>query len=289
MTSCAWANVYSLPADGGRLIGRIQHHEVQKGEYFKTIADHYNIGILELMESNPGVDPFLPTPGTELMIPTQMLIPDVVRKGVVINLAELRLYYFPKHQREVHVFPIGIGKIGWDTPEMTTTISSRIENPTWTPPKSIRKAYLEEKGIVLPPVVPAGPDNPLGNHALRLAYGYGSYLIHGTNKDFGIGMRVSSGCVRLNPKDIAWLFEQTRRGEPVRIINRTIKISAEPNGEKWIEVHSPLSETENDSQVQKALKLTSDIVRFISDADIDNQKANDALLSQRGLPVNIRW
>ena len=123
------ANVYSLPAQGGRLIGELQTHVVQKGDYFKTIAEQYNIGILELMETNPGVDPFLPTPGSQLVIPTQMLLPDVPRKGIVINLPELRLYYFPKNGREVHVFPVGIGRVGRETPEMTTKIKSRIPNP----------------------------------------------------------------------------------------------------------------------------------------------------------------
>ncbi len=288
MAQMAWANVYPLPEDGGRLIGQIQHHQVKKGDYFKTIADTYNIGILELMESNPGVDPFLPTPGSTLTIPTQMLLPDVPRKGVVINLPELRLYYFPRNKKEVHVFPIGIGRIGRETPEMVSKIKSRIPQPSWTPPKSIREEHLRERGEVLPRIVPAGPDNPLGEYAIQLAYGDGSYLIHGTNKDFGIGMRVSSGCVRLNPKDIEWLFNQTKYGESVRIINQTVKTSAEPNGDMVIEVHSPLSKSESEMQLKKTLKLTNGIVKFLGQESIDNQKANDALLTQNGLPINVR-
>lgn len=284
----AWANVYPLPENGGRLVGEIQHHQVKKGDYFKTIADTYNIGILELMESNPGVDPFLPTPGSTLTIPTQMLLPDVPRKGIVINLPELRLYYFPKNKKEVHVFPIGIGRIGRETPEMVSKIKSRIPQPSWTPPKSIREEHLREKGEVLPRIVYAGPDNPLGEYAIQLAYGDGSYLIHGTNKDFGIGMRVSSGCVRLNPKDIEWLFNQTKYGESVRIVNQTVKTSAEPNGDMVIEVHSPLSQNESEMQRKKTLKLTNPTVKFIGQEIIDNQKANDALLTQNGLPMNIR-
>ncbi|MCG9695895.1 L,D-transpeptidase family protein [Shewanella sp. Isolate11] len=278
------ANVYSLPANGGRLIGELQIHEVQKGDYFKTIADRYNIGILELMATNPGVDPFLPTPGTKLTIPTQMLLPDVPRKGIVINLAELRLYYFPKNGHEVHVFPVGIGRVGRATPEMVTKIKARIPNPSWTPPASLRAEHLREKGEELPRVVLAGPDNPLGKYAMQLSYGDGSYLIHGTNKDFGIGMRVSAGCIRLNPDDIEWLFNQSKYGDPVRIINQTVKFSSEPDGRQIIEVHSPLSDSELDSS-DKVISLSTKVVKFISQDGVDNTKANDALLTQNGIPM----
>lgn len=282
------ANVYTLPEKGSRLIGELQTHIVQKGDYFQTISKQYNVGILELMESNPGVDPFLPTPGTSLIIPTQMLLPDVPRKGIVLNLPELRLYYFAKNGKEVHVFPVGIGRIGRETPEMVTKIKARIPNPSWTPPASIRKEHLEERGEVLPRVVPAGPDNPLGNYAMQLSYGDGSYLIHGTNKDFGIGMRVSAGCVRLNPDDIEWLFHQTKYGDPVRVVNETVKISTEPDGRHIIEVHSALSKSEFEMQQEKVVTMSKEIVKFISQDDIDSFKANDALLTQNGLPVNIR-
>jgi L,D-transpeptidase YbiS len=275
-----------LPTNGGRLIGELQSHVVQKGDYFKTIADQYNIGILELMETNPGVDPFLPTPGTELVIPTQMLLPDVPRKGIVINLPELRLYYFPKNGREVHVFPVGIGRLGRETPEMTTKIKSRIPNPSWTPPASLRAEHLREKGEVLPRVVPAGPDNPLGKYAMQLSYGDGSYLIHGTNKDFGIGMRVSAGCIRLNPDDVEWLFHQSKYGDNVRVINQTVKISSEPDGRQIIEVHSPLSKSEGERR-EKVINLNSKIVKFISQEVVDTNKANDALLTQNGIPMMI--
>lgn len=285
--SIALANVYSLPENGSRLIGEVQEHIVVKGDFFQTISKQYNIGILELMETNPGVDPFLPTVGTRLVIPTQMLLPDVPRTGIVINLPELRLYYFPKNGKEVHVFPVGIGRIGRETPEMVTKIKSRIPNPNWTPPASIRKDHLEERGEVLPRVVPAGPDNPLGKYAMQLSYGDGSYLIHGTNKDFGIGMRVSSGCIRLNPDDIEWLFNQAKYGDAVRVINQTVKISSEPNGEQIIEVHSDLSKSELDTSRDKIVSLTASIVKFISQDNVDSFKANDALLAQDGLPVII--
>ncbi|WP_044555681.1 L,D-transpeptidase family protein [Shewanella piezotolerans] len=280
------ANVYQIPQDGSRLVGELQEHVVEKGDYFQTISKQYNIGILELMESNPGVDPFLPRPGTRLLIPTQMLLPDVPHKGVVINLAELRLYYFPKGGQEVHVFPVGIGRIGRETPEMVTRIKSRIPNPSWTPPASIRKEHLEERGEELPRVVLAGPDNPLGKYAIQLSYGDGSYLIHGTNKDFGIGMRVSAGCIRLNPDDIEWLFNEVKYGDSVTVINQTVKISTEPDGRQIIEVHSPLSESEGQSN--RVIEMNRDVVEFIGQEDVDYTKANDALLTQNGIPVNIQ-
>jgi len=282
------ANVYPLPEKGSRLIGELKVHLVAQGDYFQTIAKEYNIGILELMETNPGVDPFLPTVGSKLVIPTQMLLPDVPRKGIVINLPELRLYYFPTNGKEVHVFPVGIGRVGRETPEMVTKIKSRIPSPSWTPPASIRRDHLRERGEVLPHVVPAGPDNPLGNYAMQLSYGDGSYLIHGTNKDFGIGMRVSSGCVRLNPDDIEWLFHQAKYGDSVRVINETVKVSSEPDGSQIIEVHSALSKSETDIEREKVVSMKAGIVKFISQEGIDSFKANDALLTQNGLPVNIR-
>ena len=282
----SFANVYQIPQDGSRLVGELQEHVVEKGDYFQTISKQYNIGILELMESNPGVDPFLPRPGTRLLIPTQMLLPDVPHKGVVINLAELRLYYFPKGGQEVHVFPVGIGRIGRETPEMVTRIKSRIPNPSWTPPASIRKEHLEERGEELPRVVLAGPDNPLGKYAIQLSYGDGSYLIHGTNKDFGIGMRVSAGCIRLNPDDIEWLFNKVKYGDSVTVINQTVKTSTEPDGRQIIEVHSPLSESEGQSN--RVIEMNRDVVEFIGQEDVDYTKANDALLTQNGIPVNIQ-
>ncbi|MCL1123151.1 L,D-transpeptidase family protein [Shewanella surugensis] len=279
------ANVYPLPEKGSRLVGEIQRHIVQKGEYFQTIAKDYDIGILELMAANPGVDPFLPKQGTLLIIPTEMLLPDVPREGVVINLPELRLYYFPKGKQKVYVFPVGIGRIGRETPIMITKVKSRIPNPTWTPPASIRKEHLEERGEVLPSVVQPGPDNPLGKFAIQLAYGTGSYLIHGTNQNFGIGMRVSSGCIRLSPDNIEWLFNNIKRGEKVTIINQVVKTSSEPSGRKIIEVHSPLSKTKVE-QVQ-VVNWSSKNLKFMSQFDIDISTADEAIMLKNGLPVDV--
>jgi hypothetical protein len=139
------------------------------------------------------------------------------------------------------VLPIGIGDIGRETPEMTTTVIAENPNPTWVPGPG-RKSWLEQKGIDLPAVVP-GPDNPLGKFAMRLGYGNKDYLIHGTNKDFGVGLRVSAGCIRLRPDDIETLFGLVPVGTPVRVINQPVKMAVEPDGRRWLEVHS-LSRTE---------------------------------------------
>lgn len=174
--TAANANEYPLPPANSRLIGENTTFTVPNdGRPLEAIAADYKIGLLGMLEANPGTDPYLPLPGSVLTIPNQMLLPDTPREGIVINLAELRLYYYPKGQNKVIVYPIGIGQLGRDTPTMVTSISQKIPNPTWTPTANIRKNYLAE-GITLPSVVPAGPDNPMGQFALRLSAGRGSTL-----------------------------------------------------------------------------------------------------------------
>ncbi|PTO76869.1 L,D-transpeptidase family protein [Vibrio splendidus] len=284
MTS-SWvsAATFELPPTESRIVGRIQQHEVAAGETLAIIAKQYDIGFLSLMAANKGVDPFLPAEGYVLSIPSRLILPDTPRKGIVINLAELRLYYFEPEKNQVHVFPVGIGRVGRDTPEMITKISQKRPNPTWTPPSSIRKEYLE-KGIELPRVVPAGPENPLGEYALRLAYGAGDYLIHGTNKDFGIGLRVSSGCIRMEPKDIEWLFEQVNRGEQVTIIDEPIKVSLEPDRSVFVEAHEPLTRSDGS---KKLLQIPVELKWWLEDADLPNSKAKAVIFAQNGVPVEI--
>ena len=212
-----YANTYPLPPAGSRLIGENQFHVVEPGGgSLEAIAKKYNVGFLALMQANPGVD--------------------APREGILINLAELRLYYFAPGTNSVTVYPIGIGQLDGDTltPTMKTTVSQKRANPTWTPTANIRARYLKQ-GITLPAVVPAGPDNPMGHHAIRLAAFGGVYLLHGTNADFGIGMRVSSGCIRLRDDDIKHLFSVVDVGTRVNIINEPLKISSEPDGRQLVE------------------------------------------------------
>ncbi|MDE1224290.1 L,D-transpeptidase family protein [Vibrio aestuarianus] len=283
LNSALFAASYDFPADGSSLVGRTQYHVVEKGETLAEIAKQYDIGFLSLMAANKGVDPFLPQQDFVLTIPSQIILPHVPYEGIVINLAELRLYYFEPDIRKVHIFPVGIGRIGRDTPEMETSISQKRPNPTWTPPQSIRKEY-QEKGIELPTVVPAGPDNPLGEYALRLAYGAGDYLIHGTNKDFGIGLRVSSGCIRMDPKDIEWLFNQVQRGEKVRVIDEPIKVALEPDRSVFLEAHEPLTRSNGS---KKALVIPQELSWWLEEFGQSDAKARAVILAQNGVPVEI--
>ncbi len=286
--AAANATEYALPAADSRLIGENTTAMVaNNGGSLESIAAAYKIGLLAMLEANPGTDPYLPQPGTTLTIPTQMLLPDTPRKGIVINLAELRLYYFPKDENKVIVYPIGIGQLGRNTPVMTTAITQKIPNPTWTPTPNIRKHYLAEQGITLPGVVPAGPDNPMGLFALRLAAGKGAYLIHGTNANFGIGMRVSSGCIRLRPEDIEALFNSVPVGTRVQVVNDPVKVSLEPDGKRYIEVHQPLSHNDRDDPQTMRITYGAKVKKFLGDAATDKAVADEAIVRRSGMPVLI--
>jgi len=283
----ASATEYPLPPDNSRLIGENSTYIVPNdGRPLEAVAKQYMIGMLGMLEANPGTDPWLPKPGTQLTIPTQMLLPDTKREGIVINVAELRLYYYPKGEDKVIVYPIGIGQLGANTPAMVTTISQKIPNPTWTPTPNIRKRYAA-KGEILPVTIPAGPDNPMGLYAMRLAYGKGHYLIHGTNADFGIGMRVSSGCIRLRPDDIEALFNSVPQGTRVQVINQPVKYATEPDGKRWIEVHQPLSHSENDDPQTMPIALSPAAKKFISSSASDEGMIKAAIERRSGMPILV--
>lgn len=278
---------YPLPPDNSRLIGENTTYVVPNdGKPLEDVAAKYQIGLIAMLEANPGTDPYLPKAGTVLTIPSQMLLPDTKREGIVVNLAELRLYYYPKGEDKVVVYPIGIGQLGRNTPEMVTSVSQKIPNPTWTPTANIRKAYLKD-GITLPGMVPAGPDNPMGLFAMRLSAGTGQYLIHGTNANFGIGMRVSSGCIRLRPDDIKALFNSVPKGTRVQIVNQPIKFDVEPDGKRYIEVHQPLSHTEKDDPQTKPILLTAAMKKFIKSDDTNAEIVKEAIRRRSGMPVVV--
>lgn len=285
----AQANTWPLPPPGSRLVGQNAVHVVEdNGGSLEAIAKKYNVGFLALLQANPGVDPYVPRPGSVLTIPLQTLLPDAPREGIVINLAELRLYYYQPGTNSVTVYPIGIGQLGGDTltPTMVTTISDKRANPTWTPTANIRARY-KANGIDLPAVVPAGPDNPMGHHAIRLAAYGGVYLLHGTNADFGIGMRVSSGCIRLRDGDIETLFRQVTPGTKVNIINTPIKASVEPNGVRLVEVHQPLSEKINDDPQLLPILLNASMQTFKNAAQTDTAVMDHAMEIRSGMPVDV--
>jgi L,D-transpeptidase ErfK/SrfK len=205
------------------VLGELQVTYSSHEDTLPDIARRFNLGFDELVNANPGVDPWLPGEGTRIVLPTQFVLPDAPYEGVVVNLAALRMFHFPKPgkdgQRVVHTYPIGIGKVGWATPAGATKIVSKRKDPYWTPPASVRKEHAAE-GDPLPARVPPGPDNPLGNRAMNL--GWTSYLIHGTNKPAGVGLRASHGCIRMYPEDVLVLFDMVPVGTKVTVVNQPI-------------------------------------------------------------------
>lgn len=278
---------YPLPPAGSRLIGQNQTYTIQEGDNkLQTIARRFNTAAQVILETNNTIAPVNPAPGTVITIPSQMLLPDTPREGIVVNLAELRLYYFPPGENIVQVFPLGIGQLGLETPVTTTRVSQKIPNPTWTPTPGIRARSLEQ-GIKLPPVVPAGPNNPLGRFALRLGVGNGEYLIHGTSAPDSVGLRVSSGCMRMNAPDIKALFEQVRVGTRVQIINEPVKFAVEPDGKRYIEVHRPLAQAEGENPQVSPITHSADFATFVSQAGSDKALIDRALSRRAGIPVIV--
>jgi L,D-transpeptidase ErfK/SrfK len=237
------------------VVGRLQVTVARHEDTFADIARRFNVGYLELVRANPGVDPWLPGEGTPIVLPTEFVLPDAPREGLVLNLAQMRLYYFPKPNKsapaEVITHPIGIGKVGWATPEGTTKVVSHVKDPTWTPPLSVRKDHAKD-GDILPPTVPPGPENPLGRHMMRL--GWPSYLIHGTNKPPAVGMRASAGCVRLYPEDIAQIFDAVPDGTKVTVVNQPILLGWRGD-ELLVQTYEPHEDDKRDwSDVEKTIR-----------------------------------
>ncbi|MEX0578151.1 L,D-transpeptidase family protein, partial [Enterobacter cloacae subsp. cloacae] len=213
---------YPLPPAGSRLVGSAQVIAVPDHNTLplEAFAAQHGQGLSNMLEANPGVDPFLPQSGTRLVVPQQLILPDTVRKGIVVNVAEMRLYYYPPGSNTVEVFPIGIGQAGRETPRnWVTAVERKQEGPTWSPTPNTRREYAKE-GKTLPAFVPAGPDNPMGLYALYIGR---LYAIHGTNSNFGIGLRVSQGCIRLRNNDIKYLFDNVSPGTRVQLIDQPVK------------------------------------------------------------------
>ncbi len=236
------AEVYELPPDGFDVIGALSTVTARYEDTLVDIARRHGLGYQDIVRANPDVNVWLPGEGTEIILPTRFVLPPGPRRGLVLNLAEYRMYYFPEPEEGkpawVYTYPMSIGRMDWETPLGRTKITAMAKNPAWYPPKSVREEHAAD-GDPLPRVVPPGPKNPLGSRAMRL--GIPGYLIHGTNKPAGVGMRVSHGCVRMFPEDIEFLFRHVRVNTPVRIINVPVKIGWD--GESLVaEVH-PLLES----------------------------------------------
>jgi L,D-transpeptidase ErfK/SrfK len=238
----AQATVYTLSSPDATVVGEDQTVETVYQDTLYDLARKYSLGSEELIRVNPGVDPWLPGAGRKLIVPGRHILPPGPREGIVVNLAEHRLYYYPKPKRggpiEVITYPVSIGKMDWRTPLGTTRVIQKEKNPKWYPPESVRKEHAEA-GDPLPAFVPSGPDNPLGLFAMRLAAGNGTYLIHGTNNPIAVGLAVTHGCVRMYPDDVAALFPLIAVGTQVRLINDPVKV-AWVDGELLLEAHPPV-------------------------------------------------
>lgn len=241
------------------VVGTLQATIANEEDTLSDIARRFNLGYDEVVNANPGVDPWLPKAGTRIVLPTQFVLPDAPHEGVVVNLAALRLYYFPKaakgEPRTVFTAPIGIGMVGWATPEGTTKIVSKRKDPVWTPPASVRREHAAE-GDILPAKVPPGPDNPLGAFAMNL--GWPSYLMHGTNKPAGVGMRASHGCIRLYPEDIATLFPQLPIGTKVTVVNQPLLYKVQ-DGQFYVQSFPPHEEHPESKLAAKGQRFTKKV------------------------------
>ena len=242
VANTAHATQYPLSSPDALMFGDVESITSHGEDTLPDLARRYSLGYEEIQRANPGVDLWLPGEGTPILIPNQRLLPQGAREGIVVNLPEHRLYYFPKAKKgeipQVITFPVSIGKMDWNTPLGKTRIVDKRKNPTWSPPESVRKEHAE-RGDPLPAVVKAGPDNPLGAYAMRLGISPGAYLIHGTNNPIAVGMAITHGCIRMYPEDIEALFPLVPVNTPVWLINEPVKV-ARVGGQVWLEVHPPV-------------------------------------------------
>lgn len=269
---------------GDDMVGQVHTVIVAPKQDFYTLARQYDVGFYELIEANPTVNPDAPRPGTAVILPSRYVLPNVAHQGIVVNVAEMRLYYFPKGTDEVITYPVGVGKQNWNTPLGQLHVMQKIKNPIWIVPESIR-AYRAKRGDPVPKVMPAGPNNPLGDFALRLSNP--RYLIHGTNEPDGVGQRSSAGCIRMYPENIAALFPVVPKGTPVHLINAPYKLGWH-NGQLFFEAHVPFSEDQAQYRAN-GVWLEAMLKAFVGkdSVQINHKKAIRVARLETGLPVAI--
>lgn len=288
--ACSPAATYPLPPEGDSVFGELQYVTARYEDTLLDIGRRYGVGYEEMVAANRGVDVWLPGEGTRVTIPSLFVLPDAPRTGVVINLAEHRLYYFPPAKPGetpmVKTYPVSVGRMDWTTPLGLTQIVHKRTRPTWYPPESVRREHAAE-GRPLPRAVPPGPDNPLGNYAMRLGIPGGAYLIHGTNRPSGVGMQVTHGCIRMFPEDIEELYHLVPVGTPVRIVHQPTKMGWRA-GELYVEVHPPL-EGQVDAEAHSLTQLTRVLVTATQDrpVPIDWARAERAFHTATGIPEPI--
>jgi L,D-transpeptidase ErfK/SrfK len=285
------ATVYEIPADGTSVVGTDTHMTAVYQDTLLDIARRNSLGYYEIIRANPSVDMWLPGAGTDIMLPGRRILPPGPREGIVVNLPEHRLYYYPKPKKGekpvVITYPVSIGKMDWKTPIGETRVIQKEKHPNWYPPEGVRKEHLAN-GDPLPAVVKAGPDNPLGDYAMRLAAGGGTYLIHGTNNPMAVGMAITHGCVRMYPEDVAALFPLIPVGTKVWLINEPVKV-AFVDGELLMEAHPPVDE-EGQNTAEPDLNLLSqklDQALGNTTAAIHWDFAKQALQAANGIPTVV--
>lgn len=279
---CAPSYAYDLP-----YVGEIRTIETHYDDTLSYLARDYNLGYVELISANPGVDPWMPGDGTTLILPDRHILPDAPHKGIVINLPEMRLYAYLDEGLEPVTFPLGIGREGLETPTGQTTIMRKVAGPTWRP-----TARMREEDPTLPAFIGPGADNPLGTHALYL--GWPEYLIHGTNRPFGIGRRVSSGCIRMYPEAITRLFTLIPTGTPVNVVNQPIK-AAWIDDTLYMEAHTNMTQSiqREEGQPMTPAPLTEEEKTYIrtlagDKADqLDWDKITELVERRNGIPTPV--
>jgi L,D-transpeptidase ErfK/SrfK len=286
----AGAAEYLLPPNGDNVIGVVTTAVAEHEDTLLDIGRRYGVGYEEIIAANPGIDPWLPGAGTEVLIPSRFVIPQADRTGIVVNLPEHRLYYFPPHQpgqpRVVRTYPISTGKMDWKTPLGLTKVVSKQERPNWNPPESVRLEHIA-KGDPLPKVVPPGPDNPLGEYAMRLGIPSGAYLIHGTNRPAGVGMQVTHGCIRMFPEDIAEFFTMVPVNTQVNLLDQTTKVGWS-RGTLYLERQAPLEGTQDPTHMDP-VELERAVAAATAglDVTVDWDSARTAFQQATGVPVPI--
>lgn len=278
------ATTYTMPPNGSDIVGEVFTIEAERGDTLIKLAEEYNVGIHEMMEANADVNPENLRQGQRIVIPTAYILPPF-RDGIVINMAELRLYYFSRDKKHVYTYPVGLGRREWRTPIVDSTVVRKKAQPTWYVPDSIHDFVLEQTGKELPESIPPGPDNPLGDYAIYMAKR--GYLIHGTNQPWTVGKLVSSGCIRLLAPDIEELYNNVGVGDKVRIIHYPYKLGWN-NNKLYLEAHVPVNIDDPISHLNiiSADTAVRDAVKG-RDTKVNWNRFDQAIHNQLGLPIAI--
>lgn len=273
------AAAYSLMSGDTEVVGAIIPLRTRYEDTLATVAEAQGLGWREVVDANPDVDPWLPGDGTVIDLPTKYILPSGPREGVVINVAEFRLYYYPPGGRMVVTFPVGLGRLDFPTPIVTTKVRTAVPNPSWHPGPTARREHAA-RGNPLPAVVPPGPDNPMGSMAIVL--GIPSYFIHGTNQPFAVGQTASLGCIRMYNSHVETLAEMVRSGQSVRIVSEPYKVGWR-DGELFVEVHEDIYGLAKPGELEELIRAAI----AGRDVSVDWDSVKSAVEQKGGVPVRI--